>query len=94
MDTLRALPVLYLKLTPELKEIQISPIQGHAYIMQLQVVFIMKYPQDWFHYLGKVRVRASAACGVLLKAETAQRRVGSDTKLKTPPYSIAGTGTE
>ena len=26
--------------------------------MQLQVMFIMKYPQDWFHYLGKVRVRA------------------------------------
>ena len=29
-----------------------SPIQGHAYIMQLQVMFIMKYPhylQDWFH---------------------------------------------
>ena len=21
--------------------------------MQLQVMFIMKYPQDWFHYLGK-----------------------------------------
>ena len=56
MDTLRA---LYLKLTPELKEIQIRPIQGQAYIMQLQVIFIMKYPQDWlFHYLGKVRVCA------------------------------------
>ena len=48
---------VHLKLTPELKEIKISPIQGHAYIMQLQVMFIMKYPQDWFHYLGKVRVR-------------------------------------
>ena len=47
VDTLRA---LYVKLTPELKKIQISPIQEHAYIM--------KYPQDWFHYLGKVRVRA------------------------------------
>ena len=51
MDTL---PALYVKLTPELKETHISPIQGQAYIMQLQVMFIMKYPQDWFHYLGKV----------------------------------------
>ena len=33
---------VHLKLTPELKEIQISPIQGHAYIMQLQVVVIMR----------------------------------------------------
>ena len=62
---------VHLKLTPELKEIKISPIQGHAYIMQLQVTFIMKYPQDWFHYLGKVRVRARAPCGVLLKPRSA-----------------------
>ena len=45
-------------MTPELKEIQISPIHGHGYIMELQVKFIMKYPQDWFRDLGKVRVRA------------------------------------
>ena len=36
VDTLRALYLkLDLKLTPELKEIQISPIQGHADIMKL-----------------------------------------------------------
>ena len=34
--------------------------------------------------LPRQGARARAPCGVLLKAETAQRRVGSDTKLKTP----------
>ena len=60
-------------MTPELKEIQISPIHGHGYIMELQVKFIMKYPQDWFRDLGKVRVRAHP---MVSASETAQPSEG------------------
>ena len=40
-------------------------------------MFIMKYPQDWFHYLGKVRACARALLSpvesVLLKPRSQDR---------------------
>ena len=93
MDTLRA---LYLKLTPELKEIQISPILGaclyHAAAGDVHhEVSVGLVPLPRLLGKGCACARVLASCGVLLNRAA---RVGFDTKLKTPPYSIAGNNTE